>query len=141
MQRDRFVVARTWLRSAERDASVARLILDAEPALAAFHAQQAAEKALKAVAVAASDDHPRTHATGTLVDELTSLGIAIEPELAAHARSLDLYYLAARYPDAVLDGDPGEAVPVEDARRAIDRSDRLRAFAAGAVERFVTDAT
>jgi len=112
-------------RSAERDASVARLILDAEPALA----QQAAEKALKAVAIAASDDHPRTHATGTLVDELTSLGIAIEPELAA------------RYPDAVLDSDPGDAVPVEDARRAIDRSDQLRAFAAGAIKRFVTDAT
>ena len=62
MQRDRQAVARTWLRSAERDLNVAGAILRDEPALAAFHAQQAAEKSLKALAVAVGDDHARTHA-------------------------------------------------------------------------------
>ena len=91
MQRDRFAVARTWLRSAERDVAVALLVCDAQPALAAFHAQQAAEKALKAVVIALTDDHARTHSAGALVGELRLLGIAFEAGVEADARALDLY--------------------------------------------------
>ncbi len=61
MQRDRMAVARTWLRTAERDFRLAKTAVDIEPSLAAFHAQQAAEKSLKALLVALTDDHPRTH--------------------------------------------------------------------------------
>jgi predicted nucleotidyltransferase len=38
LQRDRFAVARTGLRSAERDVAVPRPARDVQPALAAFHA-------------------------------------------------------------------------------------------------------
>lgn len=134
MQRDRFAVARTWLRSAERDVAVARLARDVQPALAAFHAQQAAEKALKAAVIALTDDHARTQSAGAIISELRRLGVVVEASVEADARALDLYYLASRYPDAVADNDPGEVVPVEDAVRALERSERVRAFSAGLVE-------
>jgi HEPN domain-containing protein len=129
MQRDRFAVARTWLISAERDVVVARLALEAEPALAAFHAQQAAEKSLKAAAIAVTGDHARTHSAGAIVSELRRLDIAFDAGVEADARALDLYYLASRYPDAVADNDPGDVVPVEDAKRALDRCARVQRFA------------
>jgi len=66
MQRDRLAVAGTWLRTARRDLDLARSIVEREPSLSAFHAQQAAEKALKALAVALADDHPRTHTAGRI---------------------------------------------------------------------------
>ena len=134
MQRDRFAVARTWLQSAERDFVVARLVLEAEPSLAAFHAQQAAEKSLKAAVIAVTGDHARTHSAGAIVTELRRLDVPFDPGVEADARALDLYYLASRYPDAVADNDPGDVVPVEDAKRALERSERVRQFACGIVE-------
>ena len=129
MQRDRFAVARTWLHSGERDMVVARLALELEPALAAFHAQQAAEKSLKAAAIAVTGDHARTHSAGAIVGELRRLDVAFDEGVEADARALDLYYLASRYPDAVADNDPGDVVPVEDPKRALERSARVQQFA------------
>lgn len=127
MQRDRKAVAASWLATAERDLRGARAMLESEPSLAAFHAQQAVEKALKAVLVWIADDHPRTHAATTLVREL----IAHEPGasvLEADASALDLYYLTSRYPDAVGDVDPGDVIGTDDARRALARCDRVLSY-------------
>ncbi len=129
MQRDRFESARTWLETARRDLRVARTVLDVEPSLAAFHAQQGAEKALKATLVALADDHPRTHTATRLVRELRSIDPTVDESLEADASSLDLYYLSARYPDAVGDEDPGDIIRRGDAAEAISRAERVLLFA------------
>ncbi len=128
MQRDRRKVAQTWLRNAAEDLTVARKLLADHPARATFHAQQAAEMALKAALIAHSDDHPLTHSAGKLVQSLREEGIDVPPDLAAEAAALDLYYLGSRYPDAVGDADPAGAVPREDAERAVVRAERVFAF-------------
>ena len=61
-----------------------------------FHAQQAAEKSLKAVLVHHSVDFPRTHNLVRLVDLLPA-DLARPPELAQVVR-LTPYAVAARYP-------------------------------------------
>lgn len=54
-------VAREWLTRAQ-DLHAARLLHDGGlPALAAFHAQQAAEKGLKAIVIARGSGIERTH--------------------------------------------------------------------------------
>ena len=128
MQRDRKIVAASWLAAAERDFRVGLATLAIEPSLSAFHAQQAAEKALKAMLVLVADDHPRTHAATILVRELMVLDTSAH-ELEADASALDLYYLTSRYPDAVGDVDPGDVIGVEDAERALKRSERVVAYA------------
>ena len=62
-------VACRWLEKAEKDLRVARKILD-EPDYSAFHSQQAAEKALKALLIALGKRPPRTHNIGLLLDEI-----------------------------------------------------------------------
>lgn len=128
MQRDRLRVAQTWLQQAQEDCTIARLLLSDHPARAAFHAQQAAEMALKGAVIAHSDDHPLTHAAGALVHRLREDGIDVPADVASDATALDLYYLGSRYPDAVGDADPTEIVPQEDAERAVARAERVIAF-------------
>ena len=57
-------VVASWLAKAADDLEAARLLAGAaglDPGLASFHAQQAAEKALKAILVARLIHPPRTH--------------------------------------------------------------------------------
>lgn len=135
MQRSRFVVARRWLRGALSDLALAAQIADEFPARAAFHAQQAAEMALKAVLVAATDDHPTTHSSSELVRELRALPFEIPDAVASAGASLDLYYLASRYPDAVGDADPLDLVSAEDAALALLRAKRVVDFATTSLDR------
>ncbi|GAC1303041.1 MAG: hypothetical protein NVS2B3_13300 [Vulcanimicrobiaceae bacterium] len=128
MQRDRLLVARTWLRTAERDLRLARVAIAIEASLAAFHAQQAAEKALKALLVATTDDHERTHTAGRLARELRSGDATIPDEIERDATALDLFYLTSRYPDTIGDEDPGDVISAEDATRAVARGERIVAF-------------
>ena len=138
MQRDRFVVAERWLHGAATDVALAELIADGFAARAAFHCQQAAEMAIKAVLIAATDDHPTQHASSELLRELATLEIAVPSDVSAAANALDLYYLSARYPDAVGDADPTALVPPDDARRAIERARLVLAFARAAVTSLAT---
>ena len=61
--KDKFDLVRSWLQKADSDLTALNLALDAEDALdtACFHAQQAAEKVLKAYLVAHSTEFPYTH--------------------------------------------------------------------------------
>lgn len=133
MQHSRFVVAKRWLRGAASDLALATHIAAEFPARAAFHAQQASEMALKSVLVAATDDHPTTHSSSQLVRELRALPFEIPDAIAAAGASLDLYYLASRYPDAVGDADPLDLVSAEDAALALSRARRVVDFATTAV--------
>lgn len=135
MQPSRFIVARRWLRGAASDLALATQISSEFAARSAFHAQQAAEMALKAVLVAATDDHPTTHSSSELVRELRALPFEIPDAVAAAGSSLDLYSLASRYPDAVGDADPLDLVSTEDAAVALTRARLVIDFAARAVDR------
>ncbi len=112
---------REWLRKAAGDLAAARHLLlggDRLGPSAAFHAQQAAEKALKAVLVWHGREVPRTHDLAYLVDLIASE----EPELAdAVRRSVTLtpYGVEARYP-----GDLPEPSPTE-VRTAVDLAEEI----------------
>jgi len=63
-------LARRWLSKARTDLALATVVLeqgpDMDPWVGCFHAQQAAEKALKAVPVARGMEPPYTHDLGAL---------------------------------------------------------------------------
>lgn len=118
-------VVQAWLRRARSDLELARIALQARSVLpedACFHAQQCAEKALKALPLQAGDDPPRTHAIDVLLDRLKVRGIPV-PESVDSAFALSEYAVQTRY--------PGEWEPVtpEEARQAIDQATLVLAWA------------
>ncbi len=58
-----------WMRHARSDLAVARMVDEEQiaPEILAFHAQQAAEKALKALLVQRQVEFPRLHVIGPLL--------------------------------------------------------------------------
>jgi HEPN domain-containing protein len=72
MQSDRHLTARYWLETARDDLIVAGDYAERLPHIACFHAQQAAETALKAVLTELIGDAPRTHVAHELIAELTA---------------------------------------------------------------------
>lgn len=111
-----------WLRKADHD------LLNIENNLAAkeipwdtvcFHAQQAAEKVLKAFLVVRGRDLSKTH------DLVALLALCVECDaglagLESDCRKLTSYGVAARYPDDLF--EPGEA----DGRDVVAAARRIR---------------
>jgi HEPN domain-containing protein len=102
-----------WLRFAHDDLAAARLLLtevDLPARMACFHAQQAAEKALKASLVHAAIQFRKTHDLVVLV--------ALQPDpVRSEVGNLDLQRLQqwavdARYPADLPDITAGEAAAV-----------------------------
>ncbi len=96
-------VTREWIKKAEGDFAIACREMRARKAPnydgVCFHAQQCAEKYLKARLHAADIQFPRTHDLGVLID----LAKKIEPEwevVRAAARMLTDYAVRFRYPGA-----------------------------------------
>jgi len=83
-----------------------------------FDAQQAAEKALKAVCVHHNLDFPKTHSLVILTDILESASLQIPPEVKA-AAGLTSYPVQARYPDW------GEEVTEEEYQRTLELARRV----------------
>ncbi len=107
--------ANDWLRQAENDFSWAKDSMDGGHwAQACFTAQQIGEKALKAVALARGASEVRSH---SLVKIAEALGI--DGDLERMGRRLDLYYISARYPDAVSEGAPYEFFDRDQAAEAL----------------------
>ncbi|MGH7388913.1 MAG: HEPN domain-containing protein [Candidatus Rokuibacteriota bacterium] len=107
----RWDLAAGWLAKADEDLGVAEVVLEGRlPTYGAvrFHAQQAAEKALKALLVRHQIPFGRTHDLGELLQlaEPHEPGIA---EVLAEAEALTPYAVRDRYPTS----DP--PVPREDA--------------------------
>lgn len=102
--------AREWLALARQDLTMAEQALALEPALlrpALFHAQQAAEKALKAVLARAGVVPPRTHdlvVLWTAAGRVSSLGDAPEGLDGLSAFAVD-----SRYPGHDEDYERGDA--------------------------------
>lgn len=106
-----------WLLEAEEDLATARVLTErAIYKQACFHAQQAVEKALKAVLLKRTGTIPRIHDLPGLLAQVRKA----DPELLDHGpavQTLDPYYMLARYPDV---RPRGTAMPVrDDADRAL----------------------
>jgi HEPN domain-containing protein len=118
-----------WLAQARRDLEHARSDLDGRfYEWACFSAQQAAEKALKAVfqergAVAWG------HSAADLLRELESTEAAAT-DLMERALELDKSYIMARYPDAHPAGFPGARYTRAEAERLVAHAEALVEFCA-----------
>jgi len=88
-----------WVRWAHADMTVAALVDDERiaPEIVTFHAQQAAEKMLKALLVQRQVDFPRTHSIGALLALCAEAGFRDALEFT-DASSLTRYAVATRYP-------------------------------------------
>jgi len=102
---------REWLRKGESDLLAARHLLSGGNELAygaAFHAQQTAEKFLKAVLVWHQVEFPKTHDIGRLLDLVQTA----DPELARltrEAAALTRYGVEIRYPGDIPEPTMDEA--------------------------------
>ncbi len=96
------LAARRWLRKAAEDLRVAGRAMEPPPipAAACFHAQQAAEKSLKAVAACLGAARiPKTHSLLELVALIEGLSGQV-PFGPPALGGLDRYAVEPRYPDA-----------------------------------------
>ncbi|MCP1608616.1 putative nucleotidyltransferase/HEPN domain-containing protein [Azospirillum lipoferum] len=108
-------VVRTWIAVADRDLAMIRKAIagpDPEPAGAAFHCQQAAEKLIEAVLVAAGIHPPRSHDLRSLIDRLPAdHGLR---EVLLPLQRFTALAVAYRYPTAHLFDDPPDEPTVEE---------------------------
>lgn len=89
-----------------------------------FDAEQAAEKAVKAVLVFRGLEFPRTHQIMELLVLLRQAGHDV-PESVWHARDLSDYAVGARYPVADEPVDPIRPVSEEEYQRAVAMADEV----------------
>ena len=99
------------------------------PEWACFIAQQAAEKAIKAV----YQKNGGVAWGHSVVDLLQGLpgDCDVPTDLLKVARNLDRWYIQARYPDGFPQGKPGDYVDREDAEDAISGAGRILQFCKG----------
>ncbi len=110
--------AALWLDKARQDLAAAERMLGDPPlpAPACFHAQQAAEKALKAVAAhAGAEDIPRVHSLLELAALIEGLGAEVA-FAAEDLATLDPFAVQVRYPDFPEPDDEAAGQAVELAR-------------------------
>jgi HEPN domain-containing protein len=108
---------RSWLRRARSNLARARLLAGQPEVLyedLCFDAQQAVEKALKAVLVQRGVTVPKTHALAELLTRVETSGFEVPAEIQ-EATLLTPYAVEARYPglwEEVTPADHEEAVRV-----------------------------
>jgi HEPN domain-containing protein len=111
MQPEALREARDWIARAERDVLIAERALEVAPILpemAAYHAQQAAEKALKAFLTAHDAPFQRTHELVPLLAACLKLDPTLRSLLGA-AQTLSPYATRFRYPGGPLEPTVTEA--------------------------------
>jgi HEPN domain-containing protein len=117
----RVIDTREWLRRAHDDLRGAAAVLGADPPLlgdAAFHAQQASEKAMKAFLTWHDVPFRKTHD----LDEVGELCTSVDASLAAACEAvarLTTYAWAFRYPGEPSEPDPHEVDEALGAARAL----------------------
>ena len=122
-----------WLRQAEADLRHARHAREGGThEWACFAAQQAAEKAIKAVLLSRGAD-----AWGHTVTALLGLVATAEevgPALIECAKTLDKHYIPTRYPNGFDAGAPADFYTSKDSDDAVACAERLVDFARGQME-------
>ena len=112
-----------WVAKAEEDYALARASIRHKPLLAygaCFHAQQCAEKYLKAMLVAREQTFPRIHDLLRLNALAETAGIALPVDMT-QLDKLSFYAVLTRY--------PGETPTSEEAREAVKIAQEVRRFA------------
>ncbi len=111
-------VAERWLIFAYDDLRAARAVFDKQlHNQACFHAQQCVEKSLKAVLAFEGAGVPRTHSISELMRTVSSAAFSVRH---ADLVSMDDYYIATRYPDALPGTLPSGLPTLADAEQAIE---------------------
>ena len=117
-----------WLRTAEDDLDAATILRKNEKfPHACFHAQQAGEKALKAVWYFADAD-PWGHSIKKLIEDLRYVDLMLYEHVESLLRSgmlLDRFYIPTRYPNGLPDLTPDAAYIDEDAETCIEHATRI----------------
>lgn len=111
-----------WITRAEEDYALARSALRRKSPLtygACFHAQQCAEKYLKAVLVARGQRFPKTHDLGALTDLCIRVGVMLTVN-EDRLDTLSSYAVEARY--------PGQAPSPDVARQALETAKLVRSL-------------
>ena len=112
--------AAEWLAHARSDLNLAKLArnrADILPNQVCFHAQQAAEKAAKAVLLHCKIDFPLIHDIDALLEIAVNSGVSV-PDSLRDAGALTPYAVESRYPgtwDEVLPDDVTEALRLAEA--------------------------
>jgi HEPN domain-containing protein len=116
------IEAKRWLHTADDDLDSAIILKENRKfAHSCFHAQQAAEKALKAVWYH-SDADPWGHSIKRLIDDLESVDICLFEIFKNFSRQgalLDRFYIPTRYPNGLPDITPDVAFNEDDANVCI----------------------
>jgi HEPN domain-containing protein len=117
-----------WYSQAVDDAEAASALLEARKyAQACFYAQQAGEKAMKAVWFSLDLD-PWGHSVTRLIRDLTGTVKEEFLPLIDPALALDKLYIPTRYPDALANLTPAEAYTQREAESAIQSAQVLLDF-------------
>lgn len=93
---------------------------------ACFQAQQAAEKALKALIISKGGES-RVHSINFLLSNLPE-NIKVSEQIYNTAKELDKHYIPTRYPDSFSTGIPKDFFTSDDARRAIANAKKIIGF-------------
>lgn len=123
MKRTRADLIQAWLLKAHKDVVFAREALskgEDYTDIACFHAQQAAEKTLKAYLVWLGVEFPKTHVLEDLLDLIARQDITLEDWRAA-LQPLTPFAVEARYPEFSLPS-------LAEARQAVETAERLLEF-------------
>ena len=116
------IEANRWLHTADDDLDSAIILKENRKfSHSCFHAQQAAEKALKAVWYH-SDADPWGHSIKRLIDDLESVDLGLFEIFKNFSRQgtiLDRFYIPTRYPNGLPDITPDAAFNEEDADACI----------------------
>jgi HEPN domain-containing protein len=115
---------RQWLTKAHHDLRSVRQLLVAEPPLldtAAYHCQQAAEKALKAFLVLHDSPFSKTHLLTLLVEQCKDIDPCFA-ELSRAAEFLTPFATSFRYPGEVM--DPA----IDDVRTGLSLAEKVVTF-------------
>jgi len=116
-----------WLRQAKRDLQKAEL--DIEHSFfewACFTAQQASEKAVKAL-YQSFNSYARGHSVVKMLEGLKD-SLQINEEIFHAARVLDRYYMESRYPNGFPEGSPQDYFDEKIAREAYDAAGKIVRF-------------
>lgn len=116
-----------WLRQAEADLRHAHQALkDGSYEWSCFAAQQAAEKALKALFLRLGMEawgHTLTALIGNLPET-----ISVDADLVAGAKTLDKHYIPTRYPNSFDSGAPTDFYTREEAETAVTKAGAILEF-------------
>jgi HEPN domain-containing protein len=117
--RDPRAEAERWFRQAEYDLRAARHAREGRFYFAAcFHAQQGAEKALKACRYAQGERIVLGHSVFRLAEECAQADPRFK-RLARECGRLDLFYIPTRYPNGLPGGTPAEIYTEAEAELAL----------------------